>query len=122
MTQIHEAELERKKSSAQVDDALEQARLERRLEELRAQVDAVVHKANAVSPDLIAALQAFSDRALTERVAESMAPLAILGGRSVADVLGQLLEGTALEKVSQAAGALTASPAKAAAKASEDRD
>lgn len=112
MSQIHEAELDRKKASAEVDAALEQARLERRLEELRAQVDAVVNKANAVSPDLIAALQAFSDRALTERVAESMAPLAILGGRSVADVLGQLLEGTALEKVSRATAALAAAEKK----------
>ncbi len=36
---------------------------------------------------------------LAEKMAESMAPLAILGGKSVADVLGQLLRGTQLENV-----------------------
>ncbi|WP_096333460.1 hypothetical protein [Nannocystis exedens] len=35
----------------------------------------MVEKARAVSPDLIAALQAFGDRALAEKMAESMAPL-----------------------------------------------
>jgi major vault protein len=102
-TQIHEAELARKRALSQEEARIEQERLQRRLDELKAQVEAVVNKAHAVSPDLIAALQAFSDRALTERVAESMAPLAILGGRSVSDVLSQLLAGTALERVAQAA-------------------
>jgi major vault protein len=55
-----------------------------------------------VSPDLVAALQAFSDRALAERMAESMAPLAILGGESVSDVLGRLLQGTPLARTSDA--------------------
>ena len=64
----------------------------------RADVRAVVDKANAVSPDLVAALQAFSDRALAERMAESMAPLAILGGESVSEVLARLLQGTAVAK------------------------
>ena len=73
--------------------------LTQRLEELKAEVEAVVNKAGAVSPQLVAALQAFSDKALAERMAESMAPLAILGGKSVADVLAQLLKGTILEKV-----------------------
>jgi major vault protein len=69
------------------------------IQELEAEVKAVVEKANAVSPDLIAALQAFSDKALAEKMAESMAPLAILGGKSVAEVLSNLLKGTIVEKV-----------------------
>jgi major vault protein len=73
-------------------------RLDQRVRELDAEVRAVAGKAAAVSPDLVAALQSFSDRALVERVAESMAPLAILGGESVADVLGRLLAGTALSE------------------------
>ncbi len=43
--------------------------------------------------------QAFGDRAMVERVAQSMAPLAILGGKSVAEVLASLLKGTASERV-----------------------
>jgi major vault protein len=59
--------------------------LAQRPRELDAEVRALAGKAGAASPELVAALQAFSDGALTERVAECMAPLAILGGESVAD-------------------------------------
>jgi major vault protein len=69
------------------------------IEELKAEVEAVVAKAQAVSPQLLAALQNFSDKALAGKMAETMAPLAILGGESIAGVFGRLLKGTALEKV-----------------------
>ncbi len=59
----------------------------------------VVDRANAVSPDFIAALQAFGDKALAEKLADSMAPLAILGGKSIADVFAQLVKGTNLEEI-----------------------
>jgi major vault protein len=95
---LHQAELARRRASVELEQAVTQRALEQRLAELKAEVDAVSTKARAVSPDLVAALQAFSDRALVERVSESMAPLAILGGRSVTDVLAQLLKGTALER------------------------
>jgi len=71
------------------------------LERIKADVSAVVNKAAAISPDLIAALQAFSDRSLAEQMAKSMAPLAILGGHSIADVLNNLLKGTMIENVLQ---------------------
>jgi major vault protein len=35
---------------------------------------------------------------MVEKVAESMAPLAILGGESVSDIISRLLKGTVLEK------------------------
>lgn len=91
--------------SAQVTAAENEARLqvaaknqELELVKLNAQVQAMVDKAKAVSPDLIAALSAFGERAMVEKVAESMAPLSILGGGSVVDVLKKLLEGTNLAK------------------------
>lgn len=95
---VDELALARKRAAAELELSLLERRQAQRLELVRAEVQAVVDKAKAVSPDLVAALQAFSDRALVERVSESMAPLAILGGRSVSDVLAQLLRGTALEK------------------------
>ena len=98
LSRIHEAELARRRATVEAEQALEEQKLQRRLAELRAEVEAVTAKARAVSPDLVAALQAFSDRAMVERVSESMAPLAILGGRSVTDVLAQLLKGTQLER------------------------
>lgn len=94
----HAAELARREASARFEAANARELLEQRVALLDAEVKALVEKAGAVSPDLVAALQAFSDRALTERVAESMAPLAILGGESVADVMGRLLAGTPLAK------------------------
>lgn len=66
------------------------------VEKLKAQVQALVEKAKAISPDLIAALNSFGERAMVEKVAQSMAPLSILGGDSVIDVLKKLLEGTTL--------------------------
>ncbi|MCB9701482.1 MAG: hypothetical protein H6711_06305 [Myxococcales bacterium] len=95
---IHSAGLERDRRGRELELALEAKALEQRLGELRAEVQAVVDKAQAVSPDLVAALQAFGDRALAEKMAETMAPLAILGGESVAEVLARLLRGTPLAR------------------------
>lgn len=79
---------------------MEQLKAQQELElaKLEAQVAALVDKAKAVSPDLIAALNSFGERAMVEKVSEAMAPLSILGGGSVVDVLKKLLEGTALAK------------------------
>jgi major vault protein len=91
---VHTAELARKRAESDLESERERQRLERDLTRLAAEVRATVERAGAVSPDLVAALQSFSDRALAERMAESMAPLAILGGESVSEVLGRLLQGT----------------------------
>ncbi|MCC6555925.1 MAG: hypothetical protein HUU26_02275 [Gemmatimonadaceae bacterium] len=96
---IHLAELGRRRAAAELDLDVAQRELEQRLREIEADVRALVGKAGAISPDLVAALQSFSDRALAERVAQSMAPLAILGGESVSEVLGRLLKGTPLARV-----------------------
>lgn len=96
---INGAELERQKATAHLDIETAKQRLDQRLEALQAEVQAMVAKAEAISPDFIAALQAFGDKALAERMAESMAPLAILGGKSVAEVLSGLLKGTKLESI-----------------------
>ena len=96
---VHDAKLARQKRSSELELETADKQLNQRLRELEAEVKAVADKAEAVSPELIAALQAFGDRALAEKMAESMAPLAILGGESVAGVLARLLEGTRLAKV-----------------------
>lgn len=96
---IHDAELRRRGAVQEQELGLAQQKLDQRLKELQGEVSAVVDKARAVSPDLIAALQAFGDRALAEKMAESMAPLAILGGESVSEVLGRLLRGTPLARL-----------------------
>ncbi len=99
LAKINEEELAREKAKSDFELNIAEQQLAQRLNELKAEVQAVVDKAGAVSPNLVAALQAFSDKALAEKMAESMAPLAILGGRSIADVFAQLLKGTVLENV-----------------------
>ena len=96
---VHDAKLARQQRSTAFELDTSDKRLAQRLRELEAEVKAVAGKAEAVSPELIAALQAFGDRALAEKMAESMAPLAILGGDSVAEVMARLLRGTKLANV-----------------------
>jgi major vault protein len=93
---VHRAELTRRRSAAELELDTADKELAQRLRALQGEVAAVAEKARAISPELIAALQAFGDRALAEKMAQSMAPLAILGGESVADVLARLLKGTKL--------------------------
>lgn len=99
MDAVHAAELARRRSAGQLQVEQSNEELALRLRELEAEVNAVAEKARAVSPDLIAALTAFGDRALAEKMAASMAPLAILGGESVSEVLARLLRGTKLARV-----------------------
>jgi major vault protein len=96
---VNAAELGRVRAVKATETEAAEKDLALRLRAIEADVRAVAEKAKAVSPELVAALQAFGDRALAERMAESMAPLAILGGESVSDVLARLLAGTKLARV-----------------------
>lgn len=82
------------------DQALgfEEKALELRVGMIKAEVEALVERAGAISPDLIAALGSFGERAMVEKVAQSMAPLSIIGGGSVTEILAKLLAGTTLAK------------------------
>ncbi|MCU0447904.1 MAG: SPFH domain-containing protein [Microscillaceae bacterium] len=99
LQKISEAELlrQREREALQID--LAKQKLNQELDKLQAEVNAVVAKAQAVSPNLVAALQSFADKALAEKMAQSMSPLAILGGKSIAEVLANLLKGTVLSNV-----------------------
>jgi major vault protein len=96
--EITKLQLSQSKASREQELALDGQAQQLKLKEIEAQVQAVVDKAKAISPDLIAALQQFGERAMVEKVAESMAPLSILtGGRkSVLEALQELVKGTAL--------------------------
>ena len=99
LTQINDAALTRKQKEEELLLDIAQRELQQELELLRAEVQAVVSKSEAVSPKLIAALQAFADKSLAEKMAKSMSPLAILGGKSVAQVFSNMLKGTKLANV-----------------------
>ena len=93
LNEVGQAELARSKAKQEQELAFAKEKLLQVIEELKAKTEAVAEKAKAITPDMIAALQAFGDKALAEKMAESMAPMALLGGKSVADVLSQLLKG-----------------------------
>ncbi len=93
---IREINLEVEKAEADQELIIDKARLDQRLEELKAEGAAFVEKMNAVSPDFIAAIQAFSDKALTGEMAQSVSPLAILGGKNFTDVMSKVFVGTGL--------------------------
>jgi major vault protein len=97
--EINALKLQKDKETQDLQLQMSQRLLEQRVQELRAQVQAVVDKAQAISPDLIAALQAYGDKALAEKMAETMAPLSIIGGKSIVEVFANLVQGTQLEKV-----------------------
>jgi major vault protein len=99
LDQVKTAELARERQEVELSLEVAQRELEQYIQEVRAEVKAVVEKAQAVSPDLVAALQAFSDKALAQKMADSMAPLAILGGKSIAEVFANLLKGTQVAHV-----------------------
>lgn len=97
LDRVQESELRRSANQRTQELEMADRAMQQRLTELAAQVRATVDRAEAITPDLIAALQSFADQALAGKMAESMAPLAILGGKSVRDVLQQLLRGTGLD-------------------------
>ena len=67
------------------------------IEKMQAQTEAEVKKLEAVSDELISALQSFGDKAALESLVKSMSPMAILGGESLVDVMNKILKGTKLE-------------------------
>lgn len=69
------------------------------IEKLQAEVEAVVNKTKAIGPDLIAALGAFGDKALLEKMTQALAPMSILGGETVVEVLQKALAGTKIAEV-----------------------
>lgn len=95
------AQLLRARKSAEQEIELEDKEQEQRIKVLEAEVKAVVDKAGAISPQLIAALQAFGDQKIAGDLAVALSPLAILGGESVADVIGKMLNGTAIGDIAR---------------------
>ena len=100
--QVQQLSLARERAAAEQVLGFEKERQAMRLRDLEAEIEAVVKKAQAISPDLVAAIGSFGERALIEKLAESMSPLAIIGGTSVTDVVKKLLDGTKLGRLLEA--------------------
>jgi len=87
---IAQAELLRDKAESDEELRVAKERLQQEFEKIVAEVDAEVKRAGAVSEDLIAALKVFGDQDALARMAEAMAPMALLGGKSVVNVVSTL--------------------------------
>jgi major vault protein len=84
------------KAKSEQDLAIEAQRLAQRKEWLEAEVQAVINQHKAVDPNLVAALNAFGERALVEKAAEALAPLSIIKGSGAMELLAKFLENTKL--------------------------
>lgn len=110
-SKLNELALAQKRAEAEVVNDIETKKAAIARGKIEAEVAAVVEKAKAITPEFIAALQAFGDKALIEKVAQSMAPMAILGvgEHGVLGAMGELLKGTGLgDTLAKAAGAIQA--------------
>lgn len=87
-------ELDKKSEEQRLAFVKEEATQE--LAKIAEETSQYVKRMESVDPKLIAAMQAFGDKALMEKMAETMAPLAILGGNSIVDVVAKLFSGTPL--------------------------
>jgi len=77
---------------------------------LLTQTEEITKRAAAVTPDLIAAIGAFSERGMIEKVATSLAPMSAMQGMAVFDILEGMLRGTQLGDVIKQLTVRTSSP------------
>jgi hypothetical protein len=96
MDEIAKAKLDRDKMVANQELALLEAKQKLEIARIQTEVAAVCDKAKAFGPDVVAALQAFANKELVGKLAESMAPLPLLAGQSLHEVISQVLQGTLL--------------------------
>ncbi len=100
-----EARIEVEKITLAATKAVEEQKLEiaaKQLEQkkdwLRSEVQGVVDQAKAIAPELIAALNAFGERAAIEKMVEAMSPVAMIKGVGIPELVAQLLNGTSFAK------------------------
>lgn len=94
---VHKAELSRERESDEYRLDVETKEQDLRIAGVVAEANEFVKRAEAIPDKLIAALQSFSDADVLAKASESLGPMAILGGKSVADIVNQMFKGTKLE-------------------------
>lgn len=88
----------RSQADAEAKAAADVLAQQAKVEMMKAEVESLVARAGAISGDMVSALQAFSDKALVEKITEAIAPMSLLGGGSVTEILGKVFSGTSLAK------------------------
>ncbi len=86
--------VENAKAQSEADSLAQAARIELG----KAEAEALAVRMRSISSELIAALQAYSDRSLVEKMVPAFAPMSLLGGGSVQEILAKVLQGTSVAK------------------------
>ena len=82
---------------------------EQEIEVLKAETEEFVKRANAVSGEMITALQMFGDKLFVEKIVEAVGPIAAATGVTTADIFKHIFKGTPFEGIM---GALAERPLK----------
>lgn len=94
---VHLEDLARSRQTNELEINILKARTDDLLTKLKAESDAKVAAARAVQPGLIEALQAMSQSRTLADMVENLAPLAVVEGKSVGNVIMKLFSGTGFE-------------------------
>ncbi|HCL57243.1 MAG TPA: hypothetical protein DHW82_09590 [Spirochaetia bacterium] len=94
LSQISASELERAKNREGLQLEITQKKLELEILKVKAFAEAEVSKTNAIQPELVAALTTLGDKELIKSISEHLAPLAIVKGQSLGNVLLEFFDGT----------------------------
>lgn len=89
---VAKAGLERRKAE-------ETQGLEFKQAELKAEIEAIVEKMQAVTPEMTSALQAFADKGLVEKLVTVLGPLGVMGTENVATLFAKVFKGTPFEEI-----------------------
>lgn len=94
--EIQKAEVTRTEAKAVVEHSIEEKRVKLALEQVEAEAKALKQKGEAISPQLIAALQQFSDAHVMANLSEAVSPIAMIQRTGIMDILAQLFEGSGI--------------------------
>ena len=94
---IHDASLARKDKDYAQDIEYKKQLSDLEQAKQKAYAETVAKIMNAISPDLVAAMNSKSNADMTVAISEAMAPYALAKNESVAEVVNKLLRGTSLE-------------------------
>jgi len=95
-TEIIKGSVALEKVRSDYQNELMMLEVERKIKLLLAETKSSVERANAFSPEIVAALNSFSSRALAREACEALAPIAITHGQSIVEVFDSLVKGTVL--------------------------
>jgi len=96
---ILEEKRDQKKADHNLDLEIREKQLKLELDKIKGEAEGIAEKTKSITPQLVAAMQQFGDKAMVMKLADSMSPLAILGGKNLIEVTQNLLKGTQFENV-----------------------